>query len=86
MVYANPDYYFGYDSKVFRELMGKYNASINPNERKKLIGDAQRMLATDSVNAFLFQLPQVAVANKRLKGIWSNSPVFANDMSTVSWQ
>ena len=86
MVYANPEYYFGYDSKAFRELMGKYNGSINPNERKKLIADAQRMLATDSVNAYLFQLPQVAVSNKRLKGLWSNSPVFANDMSAVSWQ
>ena len=86
MIYANPEYYFGYDSKAFRELMGQYNAAINPKERLKLIGDAQRMLATDSVNAFLFQNPHIMVANKRLKGIWSSSPIFANDMAAVSWQ
>nr|WP_297356187.1 ABC transporter substrate-binding protein [uncultured Caldimonas sp.] len=85
-VYGNPGYYFGYDSKPFQQLMAKYNASINPKERQKLIGDAQRMLAEDAVNAFLFQLPQVSVANKRLKGLWSSSPVYANDMAAVSWQ
>lgn len=86
MIYANPEYYFGYDSQAFRDLMAKYNASINPKERAKLIADAQRMLAEDAVNAFLFQLPQVSVSNKRLKGLWSSSPVFANDMSVVHWQ
>lgn len=86
MIYANPGYYFGYDSKAFRDLMARYNESINPKERLKLIADAQRMLAEDAVNAFLFQLPQVSVGNKRLKGLWSSSPVFANDMSAVSWQ
>ncbi|MCM5681598.1 ABC transporter substrate-binding protein [Schlegelella sp. S2-27] len=86
MVYANPAYYFGYDSQAFRDLMAKYNGSINPKERQKLIAGAQRMLADDSVNAFLFQLPQVSVSNKRLKGLWSSSPVFANDMSAVAWQ
>ena len=85
-VYANPGYYFGYDSRPFQQLMARYNGSIDPKERLKLIGDAQRMLAEDAVNAFLFQLPQVSVAHKRLKGLWSSSPVYANDMAAVSWQ
>jgi peptide/nickel transport system substrate-binding protein len=38
------------------------------------------------VNVYLFQLPQFAVANKKLKGLWSSSPIFANDMAAVSWQ
>ncbi|MCW7540053.1 ABC transporter substrate-binding protein [Aquabacterium sp. A7-Y] len=86
MIYANPQYYFGYDSAAFRALMERYNASINPQERLKLIGDAQRMLANDAANVFLFQLPQIVVSNKRLKGLWSTSPIFVNDMSAVSWQ
>ena len=86
MIYANPAYYFGYDSQAFRDLMTRYNESINPKERLKLIGDAQRLLAEDAVHAFLFQLPQVSVSHRRLKGLWSSSPVFANDMSAVSWQ
>ncbi|WP_140631907.1 ABC transporter substrate-binding protein [Pseudorivibacter rhizosphaerae] len=86
MVYANPQYYFGYDSKAFQALMKKYNGTTNPRERTKLIGDAQRMLAGDAVNAWLFQLPQFAVGSARLKGLWSSSPVFANDMAAVYWQ
>jgi peptide/nickel transport system substrate-binding protein len=86
MIYANPGYYFGYDSQAFRDLMAKYNEAINPKERVRLIGEAQKMLATDAVNAYLFQLPQISVSNRRLKGLWSSSPIFANDMSAVSWQ
>lgn len=86
MIYANPQYYFGYDSKAFRDLMAKYNEAVNPKERTRLLGEAQKMLATDAVNAFMFQLPQISVSNKRLKGLWSSSPIFANDMSAVSWQ
>ena len=85
-VYGDPKYYIGYDSKPFRDLLGRYNAATNAKERLQLLGDIQRMLATDSVNAFMFQLPQFAVANKKLKGLWSSSPVFANDMAAVSWQ
>ena len=47
--------------------------------RLKILGDIQRQLATDSVNVYLFQLPQFAVGNKHLKGLWSSSPIFAND-------
>ena len=28
---------------------------------------------------------QVAVARKGLKGLWSSSPVFANDLAALSW-
>jgi peptide/nickel transport system substrate-binding protein len=35
---------------------------------------------------YLFQLPQFAVANKRLKGLWSSSPIFANDLGALTWQ
>ena len=83
--YADPTYYYGYDSKAYRDLLASYNATIEPKARLKVLGDIQRQLATDSVAAYLFQLPQVAVSRKPLKGIWSSSPVFANDMAAVSW-
>ena len=52
---------------------------------KPRVGDIQRRLAEDQVNAFLFQLPQFAVARKPLKGLWSSSPIFANDLAALSW-
>jgi len=84
--YGDPSYYYGYDSKAYRDLLTAYNTTTDAKNRLKLLGDIQRQLATDSVNVYLFQLPQFAVANKRLKGLWSSSPIFANDLGALAWQ
>ncbi len=84
--YADPNYYWGYDSKAYRDLLAKYNSTPDTKARLKILGDIQRQLANDSVNAYLFQLPQFAVSNKKLKGLWSSSPIFATDLSALSWQ
>ncbi len=84
--YADPKYYWGYDSKAYNDLLAKYNSSADTKSRMKFLGDIQRQLATDSVNAYLYQLPQYAVGNKKLKGLWSSSPIFANDLSALAWQ
>jgi peptide/nickel transport system substrate-binding protein len=85
-VYADPNYYIGYDSKEFRDLVAQYNGTADAKGRTKLLGDIQRKLAADSPAVFMFQLPQFAVAKKNLKGLWSSSPIFANDLGAVSWQ
>jgi peptide/nickel transport system substrate-binding protein len=84
--YADPNYYYGYDSKAFRELLARYNATLDARQRLKVSAELQRLLANDAVNAWLFQLPQFAVAKKGLKGVWSSSPVFANDLAALTWQ
>ena len=84
--YADPAYYWGYNSKAYNDLFAKYNGTTDAKARLKLVGDIQRQLATDSVNVYLYQLPQFAVSKKQLKGLWSSSPVFANDLAALSWQ
>ena len=84
--YGDTSYYYGYDSKAYRDLLTAYNTSTDSKGRLKILGDIQRQLATDSVNAYLFQLPQFAVGNKHLKGMWSSSPIFANDPGALTWQ
>jgi peptide/nickel transport system substrate-binding protein len=84
--YADPAYYYGYDSKAYRDLFAAYGASTDPKARLSLLGDMQRRLAADSVNAWLFQPVQFAVGNKRLKGMWSSSPISANDLAALRWQ
>ncbi len=86
MQYANTGYYWGYDSKAFRDLTSKYAAEGNAKERLKLFADIQKMIAADSVNAFIFNPSAVAVSKKGLKGLWSSSPIFANDLAALSWQ
>ena len=86
MQYANPAYYWGYDSKVFNEIAKKRAEAARGRQQVQLYGDIQRQIANDAVNAFIFNPSQVSVARRGLKGLWASSPVFANDMSQVSWQ
>jgi peptide/nickel transport system substrate-binding protein len=86
MQYANTAYYWGYDNKDFRDLTSKFAATGDKKERTKLFADIQKKIAADQVNAFIFNPAQVAVSRKGLKGLWSSSPIFANDMASVSWQ
>ncbi len=85
-VYANPDYYFQYDSPAFREIFARLEAAPDLDAFKKAIGEAQRRIADDCVNAFLFQLPNIVVANAKLQGLWKNAPIFVNDLSAMSWK
>ena len=49
-------------------------------------GDAQRIIAEDAVNVFLFELPKVAVAKKGLTGIWRNWPMTLDDVAAMRWE
>ena len=84
--YTNTAYYWGYDSKALRELTARFAATANPKDRVRLFGEIQKQIAADQVNAFVFNPAQVAVARKGLKGLWSSSPIFANDLAALSWQ
>jgi peptide/nickel transport system substrate-binding protein len=83
--FAKPDYYWGYQSAKFNELYDKIKTAQRPADRNKLLGDAQRLLAEDCVHAFLYQPQWVTVANKNLKGLWKEMPVFVNDLAAMSW-
>ncbi|KRR06004.1 ABC transporter substrate-binding protein [Bradyrhizobium jicamae] len=83
---TEPDYYLGYNNEAFNALYEKIRATPVEAERAKLLGDAQRMLATDAVAGFLFQPQWITVANKKLKGVWKEVPQFENDFSAWSWE
>jgi len=83
--FAKPGYYWGYESPQFNALFDKIQNSPRAADRAKLLGDAQRMLANDCVHAFLYQPQWVTVADKNLKGLWKDMPVFVNDISVLSW-
>jgi peptide/nickel transport system substrate-binding protein len=80
------DYYLGYNSAAFNDLYKQIMATPAEADRAKLLGDAQRMLATDAVAGFLFQPEWITIANKKLKGVWKEVPQFENDFSGWSWE
>ena len=83
--YADPNYYFGYDSASFRKKVADLAATSNAQTRARLWRDIQQQLADDAVNAWIWNPAQVAVSRKGLKGLWNSSPIFANDLAALSW-
>lgn len=84
-IYARDDYYFAYKNPAFKALIERIERTLDEGERNKLYGEALRIIATDSVNGFLFQLPKLGVWNADLTGLWENSPIQANDVTEVRW-
>ena len=85
-IYANPEYYFQYDNPAMATLMEAFNAESDQAKRTALLQDAQKIIADDYVNGYLFQLAKTGVANVKLKGLWENQPTQANDLTGVYWE
>jgi peptide/nickel transport system substrate-binding protein len=84
-IYGRDDYYFGYADPDFQAIMAELDNTIDPEARTALMQDAQRKIAEDFVNVYLFQLAKTAVQNVNLEGLWANSPTPAVDLTGVSW-
>ena len=85
-IYAREGYYFDYRSDAFNGLMDKLASEVDEKARYGVMADAQKLLAEDAVNGFLFQLAKHGVWNAKVKGLWENSPVQANDLTAVYWE
>ena len=83
--FTKPEYYWGYQNPKFNELYTRIKNTANAAERNKLLGDLQKLLADDAVLAWLYQPQGVTVANKRVQGLWKDSPIFVNDLLALGW-
>jgi peptide/nickel transport system substrate-binding protein len=83
---TEPDYYLGYNNDAFNALYKQIVSTPDEAARVKLLGDAQRMLATDAVSGYLYQPQLITITNKKLKGVWKDVPQYENDFSTWAWE
>lgn len=84
-IYGNPDYYFQYGKSEFKAIMDELNKTTDTTARYELMGKAQTMITNDAVNGYIFELAKAGVWNAKIKGLWKNSPVQANDLTGVAW-
>jgi peptide/nickel transport system substrate-binding protein len=84
--YARDGYYWGYDSPEFKAKWREVVAATDFAKRDALLKDAQRIVARDAVNGFLFQLAKIGVWKKDLVGMWENSPTPQVDLTGVYWK
>ncbi len=85
-IYARPEYYFQYDNPAFQKLMTTLNATTDPAKRTELLQQAQKIIADDYVNGYLFQLAALSVAKAGVRGLWANAPTQATDLTAVYWE
>ena len=84
-IYARKDYYFQYDNPAFDKVIAELDVTSDQAKRNELYGQAQKILADDAVNGFMFELAKIGVWNAKVEGLWENSPVQANDLTDVRW-
>ena len=84
--YTRDDYYFQYRNPEFKALIETIDRTVDETERNKLYGDAQRMLARDAVNGFLFILPKITVTRADLEGMWTDWPLPLTPLAEVRWR
>lgn len=84
--YARDGYYWGYVSQPFRDTWAAIVKETDAGKRTELLKKAQKIVADDAVNGFLYQLGKVGVWNKNLLGLWENSPSPGIDLAAVSWK
>ena len=83
--YANPKYYFRYDSAKFQDLFKKSEVTLDDKARRDLYVQMQKMLVEDAPAVFLFIHPRLVVAKKGVTGIWKDLPIPSADLSEVGW-
>lgn len=84
-IYANPDYYFGYNNSEVQALNEALNATTDEAERLALAQQIQTIIAEDAVNGYLFELAQTGVWNAKLEGMWQNAPVEGVVLRDIHW-
>jgi peptide/nickel transport system substrate-binding protein len=82
-IYANPKYYFRYDSPKFQETLKKAEMEPNPKIQRELYIACQKIITEDAVNGFLFVLPSLPTMKKEVMNWWKDYPMTACDVTEV---
>ena len=85
-IYGRPGYYFRYNSPLFQALMKKADEEMNFQSRKKIYAQAQRLIADDFVNVYLFVYPALPAMKKEVMNWWKDYPTIAVDATEVYLQ
>jgi len=84
-IYARDFYYFNYKNAEYRAIYQKYIEATDPAQQIALSQQLQKKLAEDEPAVFLYAGAKTGVWNAKVKGLWINGPIPANDMAAVSW-
>lgn len=82
-IYANPNYYFRYDSPTVRGLLDAARQAGDEEQRKQIYGDVQAEIAADAVNVWLYARPHFILSREEVHGWWQSLPMVITDLTAV---
>ena len=85
-IYARDKYYFNYQNPEYKALYKAFTEASSEEQQMDLLGQLQRKLSADEPNVFLYAFPKIGVWNKKVKGLWVNMPVPADDVTQAYWE
>ncbi|WP_169543286.1 ABC transporter substrate-binding protein [Sneathiella aquimaris] len=85
-IYSRKGYYFNYENPELDKVINAAQVALSPAVKTAKLQEAQKMIAEDAVNGFLFQLAAVQVVRKGLNGVWPNWHLFVTDIARMSWE
>jgi peptide/nickel transport system substrate-binding protein len=83
--FGKPGYYINYQADALNALVSELNAATDPAEQIRLKQAIQEQLANDYAAIYLYELPNITVADKDVQGLWENSPQPIIDLAGLSW-
>ncbi|MCD8513270.1 MAG: ABC transporter substrate-binding protein [Nitrincola sp.] len=84
-IYARDNYYFNYDNERFKAIWNNVLQATSNEELYQYLGQAQRQLAEDAVNVFLFMRPERNFMHRNLRGMWKNSYIPSFVLEDLYW-
>lgn len=82
-IYANPDYYFRYENKLFKEVIERAEREVDSEKREALYAVAQWILAEEVPSAFLFSAPSLPALRVSVHNWWRDYPIPVVDVTRV---
>jgi peptide/nickel transport system substrate-binding protein len=83
--YANPKYYFRYESAKFQEVFAESERTLDDKKRKELYVQLQKIMVDEAPVVWLYVYPYLVAAKKGVTRIWKDLPTPSMDLSEVGW-
>jgi peptide/nickel transport system substrate-binding protein len=82
--FADPKYYWHYDSKKFQQLYQIADATPDRDDAITGMKTAVRYLADDCAAIWLFALPNLVIAKNTISGLPQNATSLSFDLTTIA--
>jgi peptide/nickel transport system substrate-binding protein len=83
--YANPKYYYKYDSPHFQAVFQESETTLDDKKRRELYVQLQKIMADEAPVVWLYVYPRLVAAKKGVQGIWKDLPTPSLDLAEVGW-